>query len=250
MALAENGIWSSLKPVRWGNEEGSSSVGGGETVLGEEDVVDSDGEVGGEDAQLADVFMDYANIPGSLAANGLDAPAPEPSHPKPPSSHSVLQPPVQDQTVRPLSDPPPNSGSQHAVSEHIASSNAPVAIAVHSHSTDEQAGSTHVDTHHCASTTPISVNNASSTDIAMDDSACAGHTKVVHTAPGMSMEGLTAMPDLDALEDIEMEQAANRDLARAGASAAPSSKRTRSPYVKWSQAEDDKLAQVCLDLWS
>ncbi|KZP21603.1 hypothetical protein FIBSPDRAFT_1044125 [Athelia psychrophila] len=243
VVLEENGIWSSLKPVRWGNEEGSSGVAGGRTLLGEEDAMESDPEVGGEDARLADVFMDYANTAQTTASDEPVASASGLSRSNQTSTHSSLHPPAPEQTARPLSDPPPNSGSQHVVSR-----NAAVTIAVHSPSVDVLASSAHVDTHQRAPTTPISLDKctSSSSDMTMDDLAGGGRTRVVHTAPGMSMEGLTAMPDLDMLEDIEMEQAADRDLARAGAGAstAPSSKRTRSPYVKWSQVEDDKLAQA------
>jgi hypothetical protein len=85
------------------------------------------------------------------------------------------------------------------------------------------------------------------------------------------MIGLTTMSDFELGDDMmlgmgfgddaELERAMHRDLARVGGgggggeldggtgSDVPSSKRPRSPYVKWSKEEDDLLAQVCLPVF-
>ena len=70
------------------------------------------------------------------------------------------------------------------------------------------------------------------------------------TAPGLETREIMVSFD----EDPEMEQAINRELERvgnreesvAGVVGVGTAKKTRSPYVKWSQEEDDLLAQVRL----
>lgn len=214
--MAEHGSWSRLRAVQWGDRNIQEDGGG------EGGTLDSDA-----DPQAAiDVFID--RIPT------LQGTAPG-------------EPVLPLHRFKPTQSSPSNLTLQSLEPEKAVPTLSTMPIVAYPPPMDEQGGPTHANVHQRAVTIPTSLNNTLTADITMEDSAGNTHTRE-RTEPGILIEGLTTMSDLDITEDLEIEQVINRDL-EAGTSAASSSKRTRSPYVKWSQAEDDKLAQVRFFLW-
>lgn len=236
--LAENGTWSSLKPVQWGNEDSSSSPFLEDRMLQEDDdydgVEDTDLDAGpSSGVSQMGVVIDATTIP---QVQTQDTQLLQTSHPPPaPESHPALH------QSTPQAPPPPSPHSPVSLAAPLL----PLPIPP-SQDYDHQEGPSNPSVHRRASTTPTPIFAASISETLQQDELSSTHVRC-ETAPELCMEGLTTMPDfdlLDGVEDMEMEQAVHRDLTRVGGPGQPSAKRTRSPYVKWSQAEDDKLAQV------
>jgi len=263
--LAENGTWSTLKPVQWGEEDTSSSPiaeekrpGEGEGESGDVIPATSMGISLQAQVELERMVLDTlagaeaqtrtqthtqtqdGELPLSSSTSPLDSTQSssqvEPPLP-PPLTPDVFGLPNEPtlaplMTLTSLSEGPPNTDSQ----SNEGSSNP-----------------------HQRSASMIPINFFPEPEHDELGNPFHHHTTLSssNTAPELSMIGLTSMPDFDLGadgmfngEDAEMEQAMNKDLGRVGSghdlASSPDTpaRRTRSPYVKWSKEEDDLLAQV------
>ncbi|KAF7984733.1 hypothetical protein HWV62_11670 [Athelia sp. TMB] len=204
LPLAESGGWSSLKPVQWGAGEAASPFIGEMEGLEGESGVD---QVASEKYTLKEDPLSGHKSQAMVNPMLLVDRTP------PPSTQVSHTPPASDDA------PQPDAG----IASPGTGSATSVLLNIRQH----------------ASARPESLDITPLNAMVMDNAQLP-----IGTSPKLSMEGLTSMPEFDTLEDIAMEQAVSRDLARVGVVATTASKRTRSPYVKWSQEEDDKLAQA------
>jgi hypothetical protein len=226
--LAENGTWSMLKPVQWGPEEASSSP-----VVEEGD----EGEVVSRRDRVELERMVLDTLVGAEERVGR-SPPPLGSSP-PPLSQSQSQsgrsgiPDVFGSTVRVSS--PPVSHLQSRGNPAPAGSSTNVDSQPQPRSSEDAAPST-ANIHRATSPPHPFVDHT-------HDELGNVHARR-ETAPELNTLGLVTMSDFDLAgfqEDVELEQAMHRDLARVGDTPG---KRPRSAYVKWSKDEDDLLAQV------
>ena len=250
--MPENGTWSMLKPVQWGEADSSSSPIGEEKRGEKGKGKDGEGTVISRQDQTELARMDFNTHAGAEEHTHTQEGELPPSSPLAPHSSESLphlpRSPTPDVfgSIAPTTDPVLTS-SITLTSLH--GDDAPPDLSNFESQPHEGPSKMTSNAHQRSASIPINFFPEHEHDEFENV-----HTRR-DTAPELSVIGLTSMPDFDLGdgiglgEDAEMEQAMHRDLARVGeqdigSSLDTPSRRARSPYVKWSKEEDDLLAQV------